>query len=58
MKNFLSILLLLATGFTEGALDETPTPNDAHVLSLVNGVIGFYRYSGGFIPANKAYYEE
>ena len=42
----------------QGTLDETPTPNDAHVLSLVNGVIGFYRYSGGFIPANKAYYEE
>lgn len=30
---------------------------DVHVLSLVNGVIGFYKYSG-FIPANKAYYEE
>ena len=41
----------------QGTLDETPTPNDVHVLSQVNGVIGFYKYSG-VIPANKAFYEE
>ena len=39
-----------------GGGDED-APDNAHVLSQVNGVIGFYDYSG-VIPANKAYYVE
>lgn len=42
---------------TVGPPDEIPAPDNAHVLSQVNGVIGFYGYSG-ILPANKAYYVE
>lgn len=41
----------------KGTQSETSAPENAHVLSQENGVIGFYGYSG-MIPANKAYYEE
>ncbi|MBQ9185301.1 MAG: hypothetical protein IJ151_05470 [Bacteroidales bacterium] len=29
-----------------------------YILSVVNGVLGFYRFSGDVIPANKVYYVE
>ena len=37
---------------TDGKVDgKTP-----YVLGIVNGVLGFYEYTGGDVPAHKAYY--
>jgi hypothetical protein len=32
------------------------TTGNPYVLSIVNNILGFYKYTGTTIPANKAYY--
>lgn len=46
------------TNILLGSDNPVSVAGKAYVLGIVNGVLGFYEYKGGDVPAHKAYYTE
>ena len=44
------------TNILRGSDNPESVAGKAYVLGIVNGVLGFYEYNGGDVPAHKAYY--
>ena len=44
------------TNILLGSDNPVSVAGKAYVLGIVNGVLGFYEYNGGDVPAHKAYY--